>query len=368
MELTSEHWDLRIVAALIALFGAFFGILVKEVVIRIFFEKRESQKEANRIYKAYADPIEIAAKNLFWRLNEIVIDSGRTDFFMNMPNATKFEKYKFESTLYRIAALLGWLRAHQREIARFSLGSEVHTKNINKAIDAFSTALSDGSHIEIQRMENLADLWSVELPSNIDEQKSLAASIDGILQRHLHMAGALSASGLPDEKKSELLIDVANCISKTTSEEPPITSIIEETKSRAIQYLSVKEAWLYRDFQSAIGDIMIFETDWGIRRFDVIGFRDFEKFLDSKDPFDKNWHQRLSSLIDGLDTSKMKKYDARIQMLEDTLISVVALLISINDPRNDRQIPKEISLGVAAIFEKNWQYRFPFQVNWSKYS
>ncbi|MGC1586005.1 MAG: hypothetical protein WA791_09905, partial [Rhodomicrobium sp.] len=84
----------------------------------------------------------------------------------------------------------------------------------------------------------------------------------------------------------------------------------------------IKEAYIYRDWQAAIGDLMITGVTAGPRRFDVIGYGVFEtRYLDSQsiEPGvgDRRWFDRLESLFHDLDMSKTGLFDARRQQVEN---------------------------------------------------
>ena len=43
----------------------------------------------------------------------------------------------------------------------------------------------------------------------------------------------------------------------------------------------MRQAWIYRDWQQAIGDVMIRDIKGPVRRFDIIGYGEFEALLRS---------------------------------------------------------------------------------------
>ncbi|WP_417512919.1 hypothetical protein [Minwuia sp.] len=339
METLLGH-DPRLVVAALSIGGAIIGIFLKEVVVRIFLEERKEEKLSRKIFSSYFDPIESASSDLFWRLNEFLVYRGRDSFFSNRETATKYEKYKFDSTLYRIAALLGWIRAYRREINGFSLNAPDFAFDFENALGSISHALSDGSFIERQRMQALCELWRID--QNFDIRPAeIAAHLDVILQRHLSQHSAEIATGLEADEKASLAKDLAAEISQRTLGADISQSVIDETVERAMQAVSTRESWLYRDFQHGIGDMMIKESSWGTRRFEVIGFREFEEILSNSKSNDYVWIERLTDIIDGLDVQSKTKNDARVSMLKNVYSAIIELteaLEKIQDRRSDNPL------------------------------
>ena len=93
----------------------FLGVVVG-VVLRDFWaaprletrrETRERRRAAFAVYTSYADPLAAAAASVFWRLNEAFYEPARAAYLKVPEPATEFHRYKLESTIYRLAALLG---------------------------------------------------------------------------------------------------------------------------------------------------------------------------------------------------------------------------------------------------------------------
>jgi hypothetical protein len=87
----------------------------------------------------------------------------------------------------------------------------------------------------------------------------------------------------------------------------------------AIAYLGIREAYIFRDWQAAIGDLMLQGLTGASRRFDVIGFGDFEsryRAAAAGDANDKLWFDRLIALFHGLDISVEGMFDARREQIK----------------------------------------------------
>lgn len=325
----------EIETALIAAFATLVGIILKDFLINWWNDQRRARKDALTIYRNYADPIASAGSALFWRLRETLLEEGRGAFLKSSGKPTQFDQYKYESTLYRFAALIGWLRAYRRELTFFSLNSPNKLSRLRDSIHNLEKSLSDGAHVETQRARSLATLWRLPLPTNENEVSSLGVAIEQVLKPALQSQDASVANDLDHAARLELCEKVANVMSTRLRLDPLPTSVIEETVGRAIHSLSIREAWLYRDFQSAIGDLMVKEVSGGARRFEVLGFGEFEDLLVSREIHAQRCVQRLNRMIDGLDISGADRFDARVQMLEDTFLAIIELLEALEevDPR-----------------------------------
>ena len=336
--------DIRLQVSLIGVTSALLTILLKDVGFYFWKEARSDKKSAVVVYRSYSDPLLSASVSLFWRLRETLIDTGRGAYLKTGGSTNNFDHYKFESTLYRLAVLLGWMRAYRRELTFLSLAGEDYLKPLNAALSRFEDALADGAHVEVQRIKSVAALWDIPLHVDRKELSRIAVKVEGILK---------SAVATTDGEH-RLLMDVNNADQETICQEVSgylcdeakinqlSGEIVSETRARAVRSLSIREAWLYRDFQSGIGDMMIREVSGANRRFDVLGFKEFEELLYSDDKETKRWMDRLRRVFDGLDVSGADKFDARVLMLENTFLATIDILKALT----------EIDRGRAAFAEK----------------
>lgn len=87
-------------------------------------------------------------------------------------------------------------------------------------------------------------------------------------------------------------------------------------------FFGIKEAYIYRDWQQAIGDLLLVDVAGAPRRFDVIGYDRFEtSFLSSleNDTPHRRWIRRLDAVIAGLEPDKEDVFDARRNQLRRVL-------------------------------------------------
>ena len=138
----------RFIPALIGVVMALVVVLLRDLFVRYVFEQRSEKKTAIEVFRRYADPLSSSATSLLWRLNEILNQPGRGTFLRKDVASTKFVSYKRLSTIYRFAALLGWIRAFRRELSFLRSKDDSGLGQIKESLRSLERALADGSHIE----------------------------------------------------------------------------------------------------------------------------------------------------------------------------------------------------------------------------
>ena len=333
--------DPRVQSAIVAAVITLFGIILRDVIFKLWEEKRISIKTSLDIYKRYADPLVVAATSLMWRLDEVFYKKGRGEYLTNP--RTEFEQYKKISTLYRIAALIGWIRGFRRELSFLQSHDRSKIKPIDSAIEAFEDALAEGPHIEKRRLEGLLKLWDLSLPTKTETEikNELAVALNNILQPKLYATSVRIGTDLSEDEQLDLCRKAASMLCDRLKLKLLSDNIIKETKARAIQCLSIKEAWLYRDWQIAVGDIMLRPSEYEGRAFEVIGFGEFETcFLANRDQ-NERWLKRLTNLVEGIDVSGADQFDARIQQLKNVLKATSKLVLALAQVQHGEQLISE---------------------------
>ncbi len=328
--------DAAVLAALVTSFFALILLILKEVPLFVWQDERRRRKNALVIYRHYADPIILASSSLFWRLDEILRKEGRGSFLIESERITDFGQYKYDSTLYRIAAVIGWLRAYHRELTFFSLSNPKKLRGWVEAIQEFERALADGAHVETQRVDALASVWGIQSINNNDlkecTKSEIGVSIDRVLQKYLHGSKVTTAEKIDDiTQRLKLCRELHAVFEEKLSEKALKDNEIGEKCEEAIRAVSIREAWIYRDFQSAVGDLIITEIRDGSRRFEVIGFGNFGELLSSNDVDKERWINCLRRVIDDLDVSTTSSYDARVEMIKSVFRATVGLLDALHE-------------------------------------
>lgn len=323
-------------AAIIGAIVTFLGFILRDFVFKILHERRESQKTDFEIYKKYADPLATAATSLLWRLYEIFYEKGRGSYLIEA--RWEFEKYKKISTLYRLAGILGWIRAYKRELSFFHTHSKKQLVSIENAINGIESALADGPHVESTRLERLAFLWNINLPNDVKDKSEIAIIINNIIKPKLHSCNVKVADSLTKEDQNELCENICKALCSQLGIEHLPNQLIEEKREGAIQQIAIRESWLYRDWQAGIGDLMIKETSQGERRYEIVGYKEFEKMALSGTDEHTRWIDRLKDVIEDLDISGAGRFDARIEQLRNTMNSTAKLLKALASVKTKQNI------------------------------
>jgi len=121
-------WSFAVVAAIVTTAGTLFGHYLKEVVLARSLEDWKHRRALREIYRRYRDPIVLAGIELANRLKEIT-EEYPTDFLdacllegmaplpsLDSIRNTYFQRYKCQSTIYRLAGFLGWLELFRQEL------------------------------------------------------------------------------------------------------------------------------------------------------------------------------------------------------------------------------------------------------------
>lgn len=284
------------------------------------FEARKKTEEKYDAVKKYANPIIHSSEQLAWRLHEILSFNGA----YLLPNAPQngFFKYKFESTVYRLCALLGWIQAAKKEQSYIQGIKTKHHTRVQNAINEFHKRLADGSHLEVSIIDELAKLYKLNLGSLTPNERSLlGVQMETIIFRYIPDAVKKNVSLLQRDQQTLMLREIMDCVCSKSKLTKVKTQVIEENLSTAINEVSREYCWIYRDWQSAIGDEMIQPIQGANRRFDVIGFSTFqEKHKDNE------WLKRVDNLFANLDVSVEDRFDTRVTQLKELFEALVTLI------------------------------------------
>ena len=271
------------------------------------------------LYRRYADPLTSAAESLYWRLNEI-FEVGGGYYLKAGGGDVRFERYKVDSTHYRIAVLLGWMAALRRELVLNAAQPDGSVGAMRDAMGAVTRALAEGEHVERAMVRDLSALWGLPAPQDTRTGREL----HGTMKRFLHAEGVASVAELEDPAPDELVGELAGVLEQHSATVVD-RELVERSAGAAMQALAVREAWIFRDWQDAIGEWMLVPSS-AARRFDVKGFRAF--MASSPDaPDDRQWRERLQDLTDDLDVDALASTDARVAQLGEVYLAVSQLLI-----------------------------------------
>jgi hypothetical protein len=301
--------------------------------------RRARKSSVRETYQKYVDPLTQSSVDLFWRLCEIFDTSGSGFYLKGSVHLTSFEHYKALSTLYRLANLLGWIRALRRELMFLKSHSRKAQESLDKALNKLGAALAEGGKVETRRVEALVQLWSLTDTSTPEGVKRAGVHIDAILKNCLHNRKVKNANEFAESDKLQLTRDVADELTQSLKRSKLSDELIKETIHRAADALTVRESWIYRDWQTAVGDTMLKSAPSAAARlFEVIGYREFEAVIHGGTDEDRLWLRRLHGVIDDVDVHGDRKLDARIEQLQAIHLANIEVLqaLQITDRQKTR--------------------------------
>jgi hypothetical protein len=342
---STNIWWVPIVSALIGAVAALITPFVKDLMIQGWNEARSKSAKQREIFRNYAAPLAAASERLVWRFAEIFIEE-RHQFLKTATFPLIYNEYKRTSTLYRIACLLGWIRAINLELNALPRGGSGFLTPVSGAIGKVQSALADGPEVELLRLKQMCSIWNLDLDSVDDKKKkSLATQFEvnlyGLAGDALrHDSDHLKSVDL--SKKIEICTALCQYLCTELKRAVIPDQIILETLNRAIVGLSYREALIYRDWQDAIGDAMLEQDPDSVRRFRLIGYERFEDVL--KGP--SLWMEVFRESIVDIDFDAIDPNDFRAKQLRDVAVGVSEIIISLSGAE-DKDLVGAPVLGVA---------------------
>ena len=307
------------------LFPAFIGalsalavVLIKDVIVPQLNQKRSHKERMRSLSERYSLPVAMCAVSLFYRLREMIVYT-RYDYLHKEQRTNSFNDYKYKSTVYRLASLIGWMQAIKVEHSNLLQIDAANNTQISEIFSPFEGALADGPHVENDILCQLSHLWSIDLSNVKNDIKNIANKADQIRNKFFN-------ENKPDGGLDPTAIrEIADYICESTNQAQITDIIIGNTIDQAINILTPVQRWIYRDWQSAIGELMIKQVTGGIRRFDIIGYAEFEEMIGKN-----KWIMRLEEVLDGVNF-EIKCNDYRVNQLTSILRETSLLIIEINN-------------------------------------
>ena len=338
-------WWVPLASALIGAVSALVTMLLKDVIIQQWNEKRAKLDSQRAIFRNYAAPLIASSEKLIWRFSEIFLDN-RHQFLRSITMPLVYNDYKRKSTLYRIASLLGWIRAIHLELSALPRGASGFKPPTSEAIGKIQSALADGPYVEVQRLEQLCTVWRLDINSLDDAQKrKIATRVEVELYK---LAGdklerdSDHLRKMVDVQKTKLCRSMANFLCRELQRSTLGDGIIKETINQAIAAMSYREALIYRDWQDAIGDAMLEKEADSVRRFRIVGYEKFEEIL-RENSF---WMEVFRESIDDIDFDSIDPNDFRAKQLKDLSVAVSDLLKSLSESE-EKDLINSSALEVA---------------------
>ena len=343
--------DIRLQAVFISSAVAISLFFLRDYLLPKIKAQKEDKKQKIEVYKKYAEPLAKSAESMFWRLNEIFTNETKSKFLKRGSVITDFDNYKYVSTLYRLGSLLGWIAAIRKEQSYIRASNDSHSRDLLQALNDLEKSLADGPHTEKMRAKHLTDIWKIQAR---DEQlMGLGSEISRIVKHELKVSNVLLMSDLSAERNLEVAKKCADYLCAELEQERIDEETLISTQFEVAKKLAIREAWIYRDWQSGIGELMLVKSESKNRTFDVIGYKEFEMMFESDDVENQKWVSRLGKLFDGVVIKDANANDMRIKQLENTYKSIAKLILTIKNSEIETGLLSEATIRSAAVVEKN---------------
>ncbi|MDH3263568.1 MAG: hypothetical protein OEM24_06185 [Paracoccaceae bacterium] len=331
--------------AMIGVFSAVLTILLRDVLLPwVNALKSQRQKESD-LFEEYLHPILLGLEALLWRLNEALRQPGRGAYLHSSAGNSQYVEYKKISTIYRLCVVIGLFRAFERELLNVRLTDLQGSDHLRDAMKDFQATLADGKSIEFQKLDRLADLWAFgKVPEG---NRDLAAvRIENEVDKRLGGEKHKGVRSLAGNEQKELLGEIYSIINAGFQPFDETRQRDIEQDDRAVEILSMRQTWIYRDWQAAIGDAMLVADPSGPRKYRVMGFGKFEDLWRGDRPI---WLARVGELFLDFDVSGSDETDSRRMQLEKLLRTSAELVSRLL--RDDKRLRRAMS-GTWELTEK----------------
>ena len=159
-----DLFGLAVLGALVTAVGNLLATLLKDAILARSFERWKSRQAALAVYRRFRDPLLLATIELLNRVREIVyqtpVDFLDANLLKHSPSGPSlktaddpyYRRYKLVSTVYRLAAWLGWTELYRRSVTFLDSGSSKANRRLELQVQKIRGDLADG-HL------NVAEDW-----------------------------------------------------------------------------------------------------------------------------------------------------------------------------------------------------------------
>jgi len=309
-----------IIVAIVTLVTVILGLIFKDYFIPGWVESRSRKRKGQELLHQYRVNLFNSCETLLSRLGEIY--RVRSHYLWAEAPQNEFYNYKYKSSVFRLCVLLGWIRAYRLQEALLSFRDKQTRYTLSQAMDAVGSALADGQEIEMYVTKAICSILGIDsdaVPK--DALMKFSVQIDELVQKYTMDSDVNSISELPVEVAEAFVVDLMQLV--TFRAEVLITG---PQKQEIIREVSVRLGLIYRDWQQAIGDVMVGKNEPDGSSCRVIGYRQFEEIWDgSADGEGKRWIGRAERIFQGLDLRADHRTDSRIAQLRRVYTQVYKL-------------------------------------------
>lgn len=174
--------SLAVFGSLVTASGTLIGLVLKEHFFARSFELWKAKRTLEGLFQKYRDPLLLAADELSIRLKEVCDGYGAeylsSSLLEEIPSRMEvvwasdsyYQRYKLESTVYRLCALFGWFELYRQEVVFLRSTRAKHNRRLEAAISAIREVIADG---QMNASEDWED-WQDNLIFR-EEQRAIGA-------------------------------------------------------------------------------------------------------------------------------------------------------------------------------------------------
>jgi hypothetical protein len=291
-------------------------------------EQRQKKATQDEVVRNYLGPLSDACEKVVWRMSEVFVSQQAQ--WSNTDAPADFTEYKQQSTLYRIATLLAWMRAIDTELRSLQEASAILDTPLSGAMRAARDTLSNGRAVEKRRLDGLCGLWGMNI-SEVDDQRR--ARLATRLEIELYRLDANSRNdptslrAAPAPQQLSVCVGLNRLLASELGLVPRPAGLIELELKTAVAPLCYRETLIYHDWQDAIADAMLKPDADSIRRFKVVGYEKFIALLHGKSP----WFMALRDIVHDLRLDAPEPNDCRLEQLKIFAQRTASILLAIAD-------------------------------------
>lgn len=324
--------------------GAIAALIVpflKDFLFQSLNERRVETRRQEQVSRNYLAPLSDACQKLIWRFSEIFIED-RHQWLKTTTLPLEYNEYKRHSTLYRIASLVGWIRAIDLELSALPRSKGALRSPVSEGVSQVQSALADGPHVEVHRLESVCSILRLGIDDLSEERKQrLATRLEVALYDAIGPDRAIEnfdIENLELGRKKEICQRVSDFLCGELGKAKIDRKIVAESTNSLIRGLTYREALIYRDWQDAIGDMILVRDSDSIRKFKIRGFAEFEQILEA----DLAWIKTFKKLVADVDFETRDANDFRAKQLLRLAQSVSAILIEIATTKEGDLVPDKV--------------------------
>jgi hypothetical protein len=308
LRLNEASVQAALIISLTTITTVILGFIFKDYWIPGWVEKRSKKIAGQELFCFYKNQLFNTTFSFSKRLHEIY--RTRSQYLWTKTPMSSFYDYKYKSSVYRLCTVLGAIRAYRLSETVMAI-DESNQKNIVKLIGHLESSLADGQGVEMSVAKSICEISKIdtnELTNDILEKFSI--EIDHLVQEYQEEYLVDYIADLKEENINKFINDFCNLLKHLK-----FTGLLDDAqKKEIVKEVSIKLGLIYRDWQQAIGELMIVKDD---KTYKVISFKVFEKMWSLKDNSEeKQWLNRAEKIFDGLDLKVDKKADSRIDQLK----------------------------------------------------